>query len=147
MRRFRKIAFGFYAVSLALILVLGLLYSFRTEFMLYHREAVGMPWQDVPGNMRVLLLALIHGVGVFALALGVTLAAILWFPFRRGEKWADWIMPAILLPVFTAVFWVAFDIAASTGAHTPWQGNVVAVVVTLGGAVFCVMDRRSKQSA
>ena len=58
MNRLRKAAMAVYSVMVCLLLLGGILYLSRSEFMFYHAQAVGTAWQAVPVNTRALLLAL-----------------------------------------------------------------------------------------
>lgn len=141
MSSFRKLAFVAYLLSACGLILGGILYLTRSEFMPYHREAVGMPWQAVPSHSRVLFLALIHFAGALAVSLGCAAVALIAFPFRRAEGWADWIVPIVLLISEFAGLRVSLEVAAQTGAHTPWPVALAGVLSTAAGIAFCCAAR------
>jgi hypothetical protein len=117
-------------------------YLSRSEFMPYHAEAMRMAWSDVPANVRLLFLAMIHMIGVLAIATGGALAVMLIRPFRRGELWAAWTIPVILLAIQAGTLFVTLHIAVKTGAHTPWLAAIGGWCITVAGAVLSALARR-----
>ncbi len=137
----RIVAFCLYAGIIVWVLRFGFRYASASQFMPYHREAVGIVWQEVPANTRVLLLGLIHLVGACILCLGWTLSFILCTSFRRAERWADWTVASALL-IFTASgIWITHAVAAQTGAHTPWRTLGWVLIANLVATLICVLDQ------
>ena len=147
MNRLRKAALALYAINVFFGMVVGVVYLSRSEFMPYHAEAAGMDWAQVPANMRVLLLALIHMVGGLGLGVSAALAAILIFAFRRGEPWADWVVPTLLLPMQMLALIVPLEVALKTGAHTPWWGSLGGLCITLVAMRLTASDRKRNLQA
>ena len=137
MTGFRKAALLAYLASACGAVLGGILYLSRSEFLPYHGEAVGMPWQSVPVNSRVLFLALIHVVGALGISLGCAVITMIVIPFRRAEPWADWIIPVVLLMAQLAGLRVTLEVAAKTGAHAPWEAVLAGVLTTVLGTAFC----------
>ncbi len=137
----RTVALCLFLVIILWMLLLGVRYGSASQFMPYHREAVGMAWESVPTNFKVLLLGLINLVGVTLLCLACLLAATLWLAFRRGAYWADWAISGTLLLFTAGGSWITHRVAAQTGAHTPWRTLVSLFVLSLAGAFLCMLDR------
>ena len=76
-----KMAFGSYFIAALLILLIGLVYSTRTEVMPYHLEVLGMSWGEIQPQVQFMLLAFLHGGGAGALANGAALMFLLFVPF------------------------------------------------------------------
>lgn len=141
MSRVRKAALVVYATIVCSLVLGGIVLLSRSEFMPYHAEVVGMAWQAVPINTRVLFLAMLHTVGALFLSFGCALAAMLAVPFRRGEPWVDWTIPVVLIIWQAAELQLTLQLAAKTGAHTPWPFFVAGLCMTLAGAVLCALAR------
>lgn len=58
MSKLMKIAFGCHLVAALLLLIFGLVYLFRPEFMPYHAVALDREWSTVERPYQVLILAL-----------------------------------------------------------------------------------------
>ena len=144
MSRMRKVAMVAYAVAVGSLVLGATVYLTRSEFLFYHAQAVGMAWEAVPVNTRLLMLAMIHMVGALGLGAGCALVAILAVAFRRGELWADWTIPTVLFIWEAAGLQTSSDLAAKTGAHTPWPLFIALVGVTVAGAVLCASARHRK---
>jgi hypothetical protein len=140
----RKAAMVAYGVIVCELFVAGVVLVFRSEFLPYHAKVVGMEWQAVPINMQLLILSMMHMVGALYLGVGLALAAMLTVPFRRGELWADWIIPVVLFLWQSAGLVEYLEFAAKTGAHPPLQVFVSGFVITLVGAVLCFLARHRK---
>lgn len=98
----------------------------------------------MPINTRSLLLGATRMAGARALGAGCALAAMLAVPFRRGEPWAHWTIFAVLFITQPAGLQTSAEVAAKTGAHTPWPLSVAGLCMTLVGAVLCALTRRRK---
>jgi hypothetical protein len=122
----------------------GMLYLSRTEYLPYHAQAVGMPWESVPVRSQVLFLALMHSVGALGIGLGCAVGSMVAIPFRRAEPWADWAIPGILLPVELIGLSITVEVAARTGAHAPWPVVLAGILVTLAGIAFCWSAKRKR---
>jgi hypothetical protein len=134
-----KLAFCFYAAAAVPALVVGVLYMFRREFMPYHATAAGAAWSDLAPGLRVLLLALIRGVGGGFLALGISLTVLLVGPFRAGDVWAEWALPLIGFAAALPTLWGVHLIRTRTAARPPWTLAVVSVVALSAGVIATVV--------
>ena len=98
------------------LMVQGLLYVTTSEFMPYHSDAVGAAWGDLPPNYQGFFLGVLRGMGAGSIGVTLAIAFILLIPFRRGDRWALWAVPAIGV-VFTALTaYAAFTIDVRTPA-------------------------------
>jgi hypothetical protein len=73
--------------------------------MPYHQEALGKSWQQLDQNLQALLLGLMRAAGGGLLATGISMAILLLIPFRTGESWSVYSIPAIgLLAAIPALY-------------------------------------------
>lgn len=134
----RTIACVLYGINALVSVVLGSIYLFTRRFMPYHQEAVGMQWEQVDPSMQVLITALMDVAGAGWLALGVAVAVLIWWPFRNGERWSRFLVPALLLLFYLPTLLATLMVLWHTPATPPWYGNAIALGTT--GIAF-VLDR------
>jgi ABC-type Mn2+/Zn2+ transport system permease subunit len=113
-------AFVGYTIPTVGLFLQGLVYLTTPRFMPYHADALGVSWEMLPANHQGFLIGVIKAMGAGSVGVTLALAAMLLIPFRRGEAWARWAVPAIGV-VFTALTaYAAFTIDARTPASPPW---------------------------
>lgn len=128
-----KIAFCCYLIIAISALVMGLVYNTSSEIMPYHKLALGMKWDDLEPNLRLLLLALLRGAGVGGLITGLSIGILLFIPFRRGETWSRWAITALGLVSLTPALYYTLSLKFSTGASTPWIPSLFLIVFLILG--------------
>jgi hypothetical protein len=133
------VAFCSYSLAALLSLSVGTRYLLRREFMPYHGQAAGVQWTELPPGLRVLTLGLLHGVGGGFLAVGISVIVLLVFPFRAGDAWAQWAIPAIGLALGIPVLVGVHRIRTHTPAQPPWALTVLAVGLFVVGAAAALM--------
>lgn len=140
----RKIAFALYLIAVILSAVFASLYLFRSEFMPYHSVAVSMTWEEVSNPFQVLTLALMRVSGGGWLAATISMAFLLFIPFRKGERWANWAFALVGLssavPTLIATFMVKFG----SPANPPWVAAAGAIVILLIGFVLGLKDKTNE---
>jgi hypothetical protein len=132
------VAFSCYSVAALLALAVGVRYLLRREFMPYHATAAGAAWSDLAPGLRVLILALIRGVGGGFLALGIALSVLLLGPFRDGDRWAQWAIPVIGFSAALPTLLGVHLIRTRTPARPPWVLAALSVGALIGGVVATV---------
>jgi hypothetical protein len=133
--RFRLV-FGCYAGVGVALAVVGAVYAASPRPMPYHLEVLGTPWSELDPRARALLLALLHGAGAGALAAATAVWILLLVPFRRGEPWARWAIPAVALWVVAPAAGLAWSLHEATGASTPWAAPLAATALLVAGLVL-----------
>ena len=132
MTKTRRVAMVGYVISSVPLAVFGAVYLLRPEFMPYHAEAVGRSWAEVEPAFQILILALMRVVGGACLALALATVVIATKPFREGQAWATWLLPAISLTVVGASLMATLSVARNTPGNPP-------VAVVLGSGVLVVL--------
>lgn len=141
-----RVAFWSYLIALVGLAAFGVIYLVRPEFMPYHAVAVGMPWDAVSPPFQVLILALMKALGGTQLALVLALGAFLLKPFRAGEMWARFLLPATWLVYAFPALYATLFVRAKTTAETPWLLVVLGIVLVLVGFVLSLPVRRKASS-
>lgn len=121
------VAFGCYLFAALLSALVGVFYLARREFMPYHAVAAGTPWEGLPTGLRVLLLAMIRGIGAGFLAVGAIILFLLVYPFRAGDAWAMWAIPLVGLTMGLPTLHGVHAIRTRTPARPPWRLTVLTV--------------------
>ena len=111
--------------------ILGAIYLFSPTFMPYHAVAVGEEWSAVAEGYRVLIGALLDVAGGGWLALALSLTALIAVPIRRGERWARYAAPLIILAFNIPTGWATITVLTQSPASPPWYGPVGTCVAAL----------------
>ena len=138
----QKVALGCYVICQLLFFGMGFTYLFRTEFMPYHAEALGQTWRDLSPALQILLLALMKATGGGLLASGIAHATLTFIPFRRGERWALFAVPAVGLVVSGSALWATLTVLTGTPASPPWQAALVGVVLSCLGFILSMLPAK-----
>ena len=75
------------------------------------------------------------------LAVGISVAVLVVFPFRAGEVWAQWAVPMIGLAIGIPTLVGVHRIRTRTAADPPWALAVLAVSLFLVGAAATLVAR------
>jgi hypothetical protein len=137
-------AIGAYAISGVISLVLGTIYVTASQFLPYHRDAIGADWNALDTGTQAVLRALVHVGGAGWLACGIALLVLAWIPVRRGERWALWATPVIGLAFWVPNVWATVEVTVRSAATAPWYGSVVAVGLLVAGAAASAVDARRR---
>lgn len=132
-------AFVCYGLSALLSMLFGIIYLVRSTFMPYHQEALGKPWQQLDQKLRVLLIGLMRTAGGGLLATGVSAAILLLIPFRAGESWSIYSIPAIGLLTAIPALYATIIIRFQTRAHTPVAASSIAVGLLVIGFILSII--------
>ena len=129
---------GFYCYLLAtfMIMVLGFIYSFRSQLMPYHLKALNSSWSEIDKNYQLLFKALLNGAGFYSLSSAMFMLIILLVPFRSGELWAG-----LSIGVFGLVgalpLWLIVRRVKNNTEGNPPLGLVVFVNFLLLSGLIC----------
>ncbi|WAT18812.1 hypothetical protein OZN62_04380 [Aurantiacibacter sp. MUD11] len=127
-----------YSVVGIVSVAMGSLYILTPRFMPYHAVAIGRDWTVLSGEEQVLYLALLDVAGAGWVALGVAVLWLVMVPIRRGEQWARFMVPCLLLIFYLPTLLATISVLDNTPASPPWWGNVIALAVTV---IAFVVDR------
>lgn len=125
-----KVAFICYLLVALVSVVGGLYYFFAPELMPYHQEVIGMDWEEVDPQFQLMFLALLHGGGLGMFTQGLALIILLTIPFRKGEAWTRWAIPAIILPNNIFLLYTTLYLKLTMQASTPWQLFIITLLLT-----------------
>ncbi len=134
-----KIAFWCYFLAIiAGPAAWGIMFLLRSEFMPYHSVAVGMPWAEVPGPFKILILALLKIVGGAWVTIAASFFVLLFIPFRQGASWARWAIPSLGLLYCAAVCNAMAHVTLNTNAVPPWGPALAGAALIVAGALLSI---------
>ena len=135
-----------YVITGIVSVTMGAIYLFTPEFMPYHSDALGRAWQDLQDSEQVLFGALLDVAGAGWIALGVAVIVLAIVPVRRGELWARFLVPVLLVLFYVPTLLATLSVLAQTPGSPPWYGNAFALLAT---AIALALDRpwRGKSEA
>jgi hypothetical protein len=132
-------AFTCYALAALISMAFGVNYLFRSQFMPYHREAVGRPWQKLDRCMQTLLIGLMRVAAGGMLAEGLSMLILLMIPFRAGESWAQYAVPVIGLVGALPTLYATILIRSRTQAHTPVLACSAGIALVAAGFILMLI--------
>lgn len=126
-----KLALGIYLVAGAVDICLGATYFCSKQFMSYHDQAVGMPWQEVDADVQTLVLALMQLAGGGWFALGFFTIVLALAALKTQSVVARWTLPIGTVIAFSASFAATWGVHQATGAPTPWGLSLAMIGLAL----------------
>jgi hypothetical protein len=131
----------FILTTLAGFLFAGM-YLFRPEFMPYHEVAVGMPWNEVPPEFQILIIALMRVGGGGWLATSAGMSILLLWPYRYGKFWPNYAIPIIALSALIPTFMATLYVKQSTSANPPWLLAAILIGLIIISIVLSIIFKK-----
>jgi len=95
-----------------------------------------MSWSEVDTSFQILIIALLRVSGGGWLAASISIAILLFIPFRSGALWANWAILAIGLASAIPSFIATLKVKLNTPASPPWIAAVMAIAFLVIGFVL-----------
>ncbi len=115
-----KIAFGIYGLNILIMIGVGLIYEFSSEFMPFHSDVIQTKWVDVDGLSQILYLGMMRTEAAGFFATGIAILILLFIPFLKFEKWSYWSMTVVGLAEYIPTLFATYHVSSITGASPPW---------------------------
>jgi len=134
-----KIAFGIYALNILMMLSIGLIYEFSSEFMPFHSDVIQTQWVNVDHLSQLLYLGMMRTEAAGFLAAGTAILILLSIPFLKFERWSYWAMTIIGLVEYIPTLFATYHVSSVTDASPPWILMLifsVSLVIALSLAEF-----------
>ena len=100
----------------AIDIVLGVRYFSATEFMSYHSQAVGAPWQELDSGIQTLILALMKMAGAGWFVLGFFTIILALAAFKTASAVVRWTLPMATIIFYLASFAATWGVYQETGS-------------------------------
>ena len=133
------ISFISYALVALVLILFGLIYLIKNQFMPYHEEALNSSWSDLESNLQVLILALMRAAGGGFLATGLAIFILLIIPFRAGDTWAMYGIPSIGLCTSFGTLYATLLVKTRTPGNPPVILSSIALALTIIGFIFSLI--------
>ena len=107
--------------------------------MPYHAEALSLSWSELAENTQVLILALMRAAGSGFLAAGLAVFVLLIIPFRAGNTWSIYTIPAISLCVSLGTLYATLLVKTKTPGNPPVILSLLALALTVLGFISSII--------
>jgi hypothetical protein len=125
-----------YVLSALLLMTFGVMYLTRSKFMPYHQQAIGIPWENLDTRMQTLLLTLMRVSGGGMLAVALSVLVLVLGPFREGNVWAIYALPAIGLASGLPILYATIFVRKRTQTSSPVGISAFGVAIVVLGFVL-----------
>ena len=132
----RWVSLALYAIAFGTSIVFGVRYLIAREFMPYHREVVGTPWDQLDGRVRQLIFVLLKLVGAGMVSVGLAGLFLLAVPFRDGALWPNFAMISMAAVMGGASVFATTYLKRETKAETPIIPAVASMVLPTSAFVL-----------
>ena len=133
------ISFISYSFVALVLIVFGLIYLIKNQFMPYHSEALGLSWSDLKPNFQVLILGLMRVAGGGFLATGLAMLILLIIPFRAGDTWSIYAIPTISFCTSSGALYATWLVKTKTPGNPPVRLSLLALGLTIIGFIFSLI--------
>ena len=107
--------------------------------MPYHAEALGLSWSELKENMQVLIIALMRAAGGGFLATGLAMFVLSIIPFRAGDTWSIYTIPALGLCISGGTLYATLLVKIKTPGTPPFVLCFMALTLTIVGFIFSII--------
>ena len=133
------ISFISYSCVAVVLIVFGLIYLTKKQFMPYHAQALSLSWSELSENMQVLIIALMRATGGGLLAAGLAIFILLIIPFRAGDTWSIYAIFAIALSTSLGALYATLLVKTKTPGTPPVFLCLLALVLTVVGFISSII--------
>lgn len=131
-----NLAFACYVVAILIIGAISIIYLFTPQLLPYQEAAIGAKWSDLNSGLQTQFLSLMKVSGGGYLVTAIALSILLWIPFRRGENWARFAIPALGIPAVLIVNYAGLTIILNTPGRPPVIAGPIAIAFFLLGFIL-----------
>ncbi|MFP6843577.1 MAG: hypothetical protein VB958_00035 [Thalassolituus sp.] len=136
-----KIALFCYAFNALGLFVFGLIYTFSSEFLPFHSDAIGRSWNELTPAVQTLYLGMMRTEGAGLMSSALAIAILLAIPFKKREVWCFWAMTAIGIVEHAPSMFGALHTSQLTPASSPWQLNLLGIFLLIAGLVLAASTK------
>ena len=138
-----KIAFCIYVLNILMMISIGLVYEFSSEFMPFHSDVIQTKWVNVDRSSQILYLGMMRTEAAGFLATGTAILILLSIPFLKFERWSHWAMTIVGLVEYIPTLFATYHVSSISDASPPWI-LILAFSVSLIIAL-CLAEIGNKQ--
>ncbi len=129
-----KISFYCYMATSVFFIIGSIIYTACPTIMPYHHEALGVEWEALSINLKVLLISSVKATAAGFFTTGIACLFLIKFAWR--QRWSNYCL--LILNVFwlLPLLIIGICIANVTGARTPWPLAATLLLIALTGFFF-----------
>ena len=131
-----NLVLAIYLVIGVVDLVMGTIYFTSSQFLAYHSQAIGTPWQDLDTGVQAVILAVMRVAGGGWLALGFFTIALAVGVRISSNTLARWLLPAGTIVFYVPSFVATWAVYRETGAQSPWGPSLAMIVIALAALMI-----------
>jgi hypothetical protein len=120
-----------HVINIFFIFLIGVAYLGKKTCMPYHIQALGMSWQDIPSNTRLIIMALMKVAGSGFIATSIATACLLINYLSYGTYGLLVVVFVVECLVWLFSTLITFKVARTTGASTPWLFCAIILFLTV----------------
>ena len=109
--------------------IIGLRFLLSKRFFNYHREAIGLEWDDINKSIQLIILAIMKMAGIGIVCLSVLIITYPFLVFTYDNIFVKYLVPIISLIFWTGTFGITFKVHKKTKANTPWKGSLFSIIL------------------
>ncbi|MEM6992019.1 MAG: hypothetical protein AAF721_16030 [Myxococcota bacterium] len=132
------ISVGAHALSGLGFLAFAAGFGLRGAWEPWHGEAVGQPWESLPAELRVVILAIMRAAAAGGLALAVAIGLLVW-RLAQGDAFAIVALPAVSLTFAIPGAVIAWRFRQRTSANPPLGPAIVGIAVPMVGLIASLL--------
>jgi len=133
------LAFICYALATAFVLLMGLVYAFKSSLMPYHMQAMERQWEDIEPKLRFMLKVLFNGGGFLGLSTGLFMLVLLLIPFKAGAAWAGYAIGGIGLVGALPLTRIVYQVKKNTAGNPPLLAMLILNLLLIAGLAFSIL--------
>ncbi len=125
-----KIASNMLYISVALLLFIGIVYSFTPKIMPYHEKIIGMSHEQLDPKIADAALGFMRAIGILSISFGITLTMLIKGFFSKGNALAWWIILSVCLSNSIPITLYSLSVSL----ESPWWLfgiNAIIVIIAL----------------
>ena len=129
----RIMAVAVYFIVGAISLVMAIRNLLSKKFMPFQEEAAGRRWDEIDGNLRPVILALMRVSGAGFLAVSLLLMVFPAYEFFYRNAFIRYSVPSIAVIYCSCLCAANYSLHRLTGADTPWKKSLFAMLLIAAG--------------
>jgi hypothetical protein len=120
-------------------LIMALKNLSAVKYLPFHEQASGRKWEDIDGNLRIVILFLLRITGLGFLMMGILLIAYAITAFFIKDDFLKYAIPLCALVFTSGLFLFSYKLYKKTNADTPWKKSLVIIFFLIIGFIISII--------
>ncbi len=132
----KKLGKIFNYIAASVLLLVGLIYMFKSGFMPYHSAAVSLKWVEVDAKFQYLILALMRAIGGLLLSLSLVTFFLQYKFEKTKETWIPGLILSVGLIICVATIYATLIVRLNSPGRPPTFLAVIGIALLYLGFYF-----------